>query len=306
MRTRPLGRRAALATPLLAFIPGARAQSTGEGLRGGLLALHRAASHRGLTGSWDRPGVPIRADLLPPAGEAHVAAAEARMGRPMPPGLRHFFREVTAGLDVAWMLPGRRRVTAMGLARVEYAAVPPPPFGRPGPPPDPVINAGGLRIALDDAEALGGEWRQWRDARRESERGAADPAERAHHRYHAEVWERGYPIARTMGGDIVAVDTADTAERLMVLRHDGDDAPALLLGQDLRVHLAQQARLLFPGFETYRMELFADDGQGRDAVAAFAPGVDALVRDHGLFLPQPCVLDADGANALAWRAWMGV
>lgn len=92
----------------------------------------------------------------------------------------------------------------------------------------------------------------------------------------------------------------------MVLRHDGDAAPALLLGQDLPTHLAHQARLAFPGFETYRMELFANDERGRAAVESFAPSVRAAIQDHGLFLPRVCVLDADGPHASAWRVWLGV
>jgi hypothetical protein len=300
-----LSRRAVLAAPLLTLAVDARAQTGGDVLAEGIRTLREAAARRGLTGSWDRPGVPVRAELLPPAEEARIVAAEQQMGRAMPPGLRRFFRETTAGIDIDWKLPGRRTTMPSGSVQVVYTLVPPPPFGTPGPPPEPVINAGGLRVVLDDLPALKGEWRQWLDMLRENERYASDDVMRAHSRYHAAVWERGYPIARTMGGDIVAVDTADERERLMVLRHDGDDAPVLLLGQDLPTHLAQQARLLFVGFETYRMELFANAEQGKAAIAAFAPTVEGLVREHDLFLPMACVLDADGPNASAWRGWVG-
>lgn len=104
----PVARRAALALPLLALaVPRAtEAQDSWQAAVAGVEALRRAAPLRGLTGSWDRPGVPIRATLLPPAGETRVARVEAAAGRAMPPGLRRFFRETSAGVDIQWLLPG--------------------------------------------------------------------------------------------------------------------------------------------------------------------------------------------------------
>lgn len=302
-----LARRTFLASALLALPVGASAQTQGQMTRkmleDGIDALRRTATRHHLTGSWDEPGVPIRTELLPPAGEERVAAAEARMGRSMPPGLRRFFRDTTAGIDIQWLLPGQRRTTASGSSTVEYTAVPPSPFGTQGPPLDALVNAGSMRVMLDDGEELRGEWEWWREARKQGEQEEADPAIKAHEHYHAAVWQRGFPIARTMGGDIIAVDTSDPKERLIVLRHDGDDAPALLLGHDLPTHLAHQARLSFVGFETFRMELFADEKQGVAAVADFAPTVADLITEHDLFLPRACVIDAGSQNALAWRRW---
>lgn len=300
-----LGRRAVLGLPFLTLASRVQAQEPRDVLRAGIAALNRAASHRNLTGSWERPGVPVRAILRSPAGEESVAAAEAKIGRTLPAGLRAFFRDVTAGLDVNWVLPGRTYVAPSGIVLVRYAVIPPPPFATPGPPPSPVINAGGLRVVLGDLPAMVGEWRMWRDMRRASEQEATDPAERAHHRYHAKIWDRGYPFARTMGGDIVAVDTHDPAERLLLLRHDGDDAPAYLLGQDLATHLSHQARLAFPGFEIDRLELFADEARGQAAADAFASSISEAGRDDSLVPPWTCVVDAEGANAGAWRKWLG-
>lgn len=305
MKFLPLSRRFVLASPLL-FLPlSARAQTVREKLEKGIAAMYGAAARLGLTGSWEQAGVPVRATILPPADEARIAAVEAEIGRPMPPGLRRFFREVTAGLDIVWMLPGKRGATD-GSYAIEFSLMPPAPFSDPGPPADPTFNGGALRIMLDDLAGLSKEAQMWLAASRELEKSETDSYLRAHGLYHATVWERGYPIARTMGGDIIAVDTVSSEERLIVLRHDGDDAPALLLGQDLPTHLMHQALLLFPGFETFRMELFADEEKGKAAIADFAPSVETLVREHDLYLPLACVIDADSPNGKAWRKWVGL
>lgn len=271
MKDFSLSRRVVLASPLLLLPITAQAQTLREKLESGIAGMQRAAARLGLTGSWDQVGIPVRATLLPPASEARIAAIEAEVGRPMPPELRRFFREVTAGLDVVWMLPGKRSTTQSGSSTVNFSLFPPAPFSDPGPPVDPTFNGGALRIMLDDLPGFSAEAQMWLAASRELEESETDSYLRAHGHYHATVWERGHPIARTMGGDIIAVDTASAEEKLIILRHDGDDAPALLLGQDLPTHLMQQALLLFPGFETFRMEFFADEERGRAAIADFAP-----------------------------------
>ncbi len=84
----------------------------------------------------------------------------------------------------------------------------------------------------------------WIESFRESEAFyPADPAGVLHYRRYAEWWQRGFPIGRDMGGNVIAVDREGEKGRLLWLSHEGADSPGWFLDHTLPEFLLIQSRL---------------------------------------------------------------
>lgn len=273
-------------------------------------AFRSGARKRGLSGSWDRQGVPIKIDIRPPAGEAAVAAVEAEIGQPIPPRLRQFYRDVSAGMEIEWLVPGKRVTLSSGASDVRYDILPPPPFqsatmkdGQ----PEPVINAGHIRFFLDDIADNLQTMAMWTDSFRKAEALYHDePLSTLHYKRYAQWWDRGFPLGEDMGGNMVAIDRQDSQERLLWLCHDGADEPGWFIEHDLMEFLRIQSRLGWTGFRGLEFFFFRD----RNAKAGDREQ-DYLHRHAGDGADAPLPpwsyrLDDDSEEAKIWREWLNL
>ncbi|WAJ26900.1 hypothetical protein [Antarcticirhabdus aurantiaca] len=275
-----------------------------EGFRAG-------AARLGLTGSWDRPAVPITVDIRPPAGEEAVGAVEREIGEPIPPALRRFYRDVSAGLEIEWLLPGRRVVMPEGWSSVVYDLVPPAPFRKPvGEPPNPVeptINAGHIRFFLDETPMLLRDMEVWKQNFRDVETMEADdPGVRLHYQRHRQWWDRAFPLGMDLGGNHIGVDRADEAGRLLWLNHTGSDAPGWFIDHTLPEFLLIQSHLGWTGFRGIEFDFFRDEAAEPGERERRYLEAHAADGEWALLPPTTYVLNDRSEAARQWRRWLGL
>lgn len=298
-----------LTTALFRFTP---AQAEGHMIWNEILtnieAFRAGARKRGLSGSWDRQGVPIKIDIRPPAGEAAVAAMEAEIGQPIPPRLRQFYRDVSAGIEIEWLIPGKRVTLPSGASDVRYDILPPPPFQYAnGEQMEPTINAGHIRLFLADTADNLRTMAMWIDGFRESEQLYPDePASILHYQRYAQWWERGFPLGQDMGGNVIAVDRQDERERLLWLSHEGADEPGWFLEHDLMEFLLIQSRLGWTGFRGLEFFFFHDkNASAGDREQAYLRRYSSDGEDAPL-PPSSYRLDDHSEQAKIWREWLSL
>ena len=278
----------------------------GERIRKDLDAFRAAAARLGLV---RRPGErePVLAECAPPAGETEVAAAEARIGRPMPATLRGFFLGTSGHLWIQWALPVTETRTAEGAVLGLLDLKPPPRFFlhlKKYNTSEPLADRGEIRISLGEVVS---NWHEWRGSLQDWR--APDPHDtprgRDRTRHLLGYLERGFPVMPLAGGDWLCIDTADPREPLALMSQTTEDVPGVLLGQDLLDHLDHQGRLGFPGLEIELLSVFRDKPASIALREAYAAPYDlATVKRRRLHLPVASVTDADSEPGLAWRAWL--
>ncbi len=275
-----------------------------EGFRAG-------ATRLGLTGSWDRPAAPIVVDIRPPAGEDVVGAMEREIGEPIPPILLQFYRDVSAGLEIEWLLPGRRVVMPEGWSSVIYDLVPPAPFreqtSQPPNPVEPTINAGHIRFFLDEIPMLLRNMEMWKQNFRDMEATVGDdPGARLHYQRYRQWWDRAFPLGLDLGGNHIGMDRKDEAGRLLWLDHTGGDAPGWFIDHTLPEFLLIQSHLGWTGFRGIEFNFFRDE--------AAEPGERerVYIEEHaadGEFAPLPpstYLIDDRSEAARQWRRWLAL
>ncbi len=262
----------------------------------------RAAADRlGLILDWHSQGKPQIA-LREPASEAQLAEMEARLKRPLPASLQRLFGVLSSDIAIIWSFPGKP-IDDGGILRVHYTLLPPAPFADPGPPPSPNPNAGKLQLSLSRLPDLLGIAQRWAEGMLDY--GAAIDAPAGHFARQVDLWRRCLPIGQTMGGEMLAIDTTDPKEQLMLLAVDGSDQAGRLLGMDIVEFVLHQSRLGFPGFERYALEAFEDQAKSKAALEAFSRRPDELDQPKSPAV-LATVIDSTSANARIWRDWFGM
>ncbi len=270
--------------------------------------FRRNATRLGLSGSWDKPNVPFVINVLPPAGEEAVRTVEREIGSSIPAALRTFYRDMCAGLEVEWLIPGHREVNAMGISKVTYDLLPPEPFRTISDGvSEPELNAGHTRLFLEDVPKLLNYMPQW-IANFENMKSLApdDGAMAVHAERYVAFWKRGFPIGLDLGGNVIAVDRQDEAGRLMWLSHDGAENPGLFIEHTVLEFLAIQSRLGWIGFRGIKFGYFQSEDAGPGKRESHYVKELSQYGDDAPLPATSYVLDDRSEKALIWRKWLGL
>ncbi|CAM5607312.1 hypothetical protein MAUB1S_10297 [Mycolicibacterium aubagnense] len=263
--------------------------------------FRQTAQRLKLIRNWSNQEAPV-ISVAAPASEAELAGTEATLGKPLPQSLRRLFGACSADINVEWWLPSEPVKDKLGGQTLIYSLLPPPLFVDAGNRPTPANGA--FRLSLDrlpyfHAQALG-----WQESI--GGQVAASGAEiRPVLERHLEFWRRGFPIAQTMGGDLLAIDTTDVDENLIVLYANADDLRGCLLGMDINEFVHQQSRLGFVGFERHSLEPFVDHDRSGALRAKYGERPDEKGQMEIPALTAS-VIDTEGAGGRAWRGWLAM
>jgi hypothetical protein len=248
-------------------------------------------------GNWEDPSSRPVVRIGPPAGAAKIAALEARLGRGLPPDLREVLSEVSAEIEIAWVLRGHYVPASWGGQTVEVTVEVPEAFLEwdRAPMPDgsyspdarrnPRYLGGGLRFSMDGIEAavagLSG-WTSLYDPAR-----ADDPDMAEHLEVITDFMTAGFPVMTAPNGDWLAIDQRDGSGCVMHVSHEGEEA-GIEISLSLPNFLAHLAALgpVWPDYS----EIFAFS----DSVEEVVPG------DYRITAAS---FRADGAAGALWRAW---
>jgi hypothetical protein len=250
-----------------------------------------------IQGNWDNPRSRPTVRIAPPASAAELAALEARIGHKLPASLREVLGEVSASIEITWVLRGHNVPAPWGGEMIEVTAEVPDRFMEwdRAPMPDgtysegakryPRFMSGGLRFSLAGVEAAVAGLPGW--ASIYDPASAGDTETSAHFEVIANFMMAGFPVLTAPNGDWLAIDQRDGAECLLHVSHEGEEA-GIEIDLALPNFLAHLAALgpLWPDFG----EIFAFS----HAVEEVVPG-DYRIRT-GSF-------DADGEAGTAWRSW---
>lgn len=264
--------------------------------------FRRTAERLKLIRNWSSQEAPI-ISVAAPAGEAELASMEAKLGKPLPRSLHRLFVSSTADINIEWWLPSRSVNADWSGQMLTYSLLPPPLFVDAGNNPNPANGTFQLslaRLPYFHAKALGWQEGVGRLVAAESDAGTRAILER-----HLEFWRRGFPIAETIGGDLLAIDTTDAHENLIVLYANADDLRGCLLGMDINEFVRQQSRLGFVGFERHSLEPFVDHHRSGALRAKYNERPDEKGQ---LEIPavMASVIDSNRVSGRIWRSWLAI
>ncbi|QDC08533.1 hypothetical protein FHY55_04435 [Oceanicola sp. D3] len=251
---------------------------------------------RRVQGSWDNAATRPRVTIDPPATAAQLAALEAELGEPLPPGLREVLGEVSAGIEMIWVLRGHHVPTSYGQ-RVETTVTPPDRFmswshtpNADGTYPEgaryrPDIISGGFRFSLDGVRQAHQGRAGWLEAYADDP--TMDAETRSHYAVIRGVMAAGFPVMTAPNGDWLAIDQRTDDGAMLHVNHEGEEA-GIEIDLDFPRYLAHLAWLgpVWPDFS----EMFTFSARNEEVVP-------------GDYRVQSAEFGGASEAGAAWRAW---
>lgn len=178
------------------------------------------------------------------AGEREIVAIEHEIGRPLPHGLRRFFRTEAMGITLRWEIEPDRLpdddVFAEGLA-------------------------GGCDLRLSQLPTDWVNWMGWRDSFADPEAVGWPPE------FNLEAYDAVFPLHSVMNGDqLIFADEPGEPSLVLYLDHEGGGFDRVQLASTLQDFLDTWTALGCPGPESWELERFYDYEAQRLSVAAGA------------------------------------
>ncbi|MBT0957087.1 hypothetical protein IV417_06800 [Alphaproteobacteria bacterium KMM 3653] len=232
--------------------------------------------------------------IAPPASAADMRAFEAQVGD-VPDGLARFFRDFSAGVEVAWQLRGR--FDPPGSYHLVPDEMPPEPFmeyprapdAQGNYPPDleqvPVITSGSLNLTLEGAARAFAAVPGWIDLYTPPPGG--NPRQAGHFRGIREFMVGGHAFATAPNGDWLAVDQRAGTGCLLHVSHEGEES-GIEIDLGLAEFVLHQAMLGVPGIDYPQVFMFS-------RTVEYSAGVDAPYSE--------ATFDALSDAGEIWREW---
>lgn len=203
-------------------------------------------------GSWDDPTSRPTVRIAPSATPAQIKALNETIGGPMPESLREVLQEVSARIEIAWVLRGRYVKADWGGQTVETEVTPPDALlewnrglNADGTAPEgakrtPRFISGAIRFDLNSIAAAIAGVDGWQSVYADAE--GLDADTRAHFALIRDFMGAGLPVMTAPNGDWMAIDQRDATECLLHVSHEGEDA-GIEIDLTLPQFLAHQAWL---------------------------------------------------------------
>ncbi len=260
-------------------------------------ALRTPAMAARVMGRWGQPGSTPTAHIGAPATIAQLRHLRDTIGAPLPDGLQEVLQEVSADIDLQWVMRGHYRTASWGGQEVVTDVTPPDPFmmwshapaadgsRSPNAVKKPLFISGGLRFGLSEIEQAVLGQPGWQSVYADNPQDDAET--RAHFDIIRDFMGAGLPVMTAGNGDWLAIDQRDESGCMLHVSHEGEEA-GMEIDLTLPNFIAHQSWLgpITPDFS----EIFAFS----DSITQVVPG------DHRV---QDVSFDAQSRSGRIWRNW---